>query len=42
MTSRTVLAYKAGFCIFSVYRNRFVMFLSFFFVLKLELYVCLV
>ena len=40
MTSRTVLAYKTGFCIFSVYRNRFLMFWSFFFVLKLEVFVC--
>ena len=42
VTSRTVLAYKTGFCIFSVYRNQFLMLRSFFFVLKLEVYVCLV
>ena len=40
-TSRTVLAYQTGFCIFSVYRNRFLMFWSLF-VLKLDAYVCLV
>ena len=30
-TSRTVLAYRTWFCLFSVYRNRFLMFWSFFF-----------
>ena len=29
-TSRTVLAYKTWFCLFSVYRNRFIMFWSYF------------
>ena len=41
-TSRTVLAYKTWFCLFSVYRNPFIMFWSHFFVLKLGVYVCLV
>ena len=42
MTSRTVLAYKTWFCLFSVYRNRFLMFWSSFFVFKLGVYVRLV
>ena len=43
MTSRTVLAYKTWFRLFSVYRNRIIMSLSyFFFVLKPGVYVRLV
>ena len=41
-TLRTVLAYKTWFCLFSVYRNRFIMFWSYFFVLKLGVHVRLV
>ena len=42
VTSRTVLAYKTCFAFFSVYRNRFLKFWSYFYVLKLGVYVCLV
>ena len=41
MTSRTVLAYKTWFCLFSVYSEPIYNVLVIFFVLKLGEYVCL-
>ena len=42
LTSRTVLAYKTGFCIFFCLQEPILNVLVIFFVLKLEVYVCLV
>ena len=42
MTSRTVLAYKTGFCIFFCLQEPSFDVLVIFFVLKLEVYVCFV
>ena len=42
MTSRTVLAYKTGFCIFFCLQESIFDVLVTFFLLKLEVYICIV